>query len=106
MMKRAQEDEPYIDNYPPLRDWLRKHEMRCHEQIRVGGTKNNPDALIECWYARGAITPVWVVVRANKMGWDLLTGVATNSIPETLADAEQRMGLPEVAQAREALEKA
>lgn len=92
-VKRADEDQPWIENYPPLRDWIRKHEMRCVHQIPFGGTKAAPEAYLEAWQAPNCAVMVWMVVRSNKHGWDLMTGVSTNSVTETLEDAERRMGL-------------
>lgn len=92
-MKRAAEDQPWVENYPPLKAWLDKWDMRCQEQHPIGGTPASPTAYLEIWSAPRATGLVYVLVRAYRHGWDLLTGVSTNSVPETLADAEQRMGL-------------
>lgn len=90
-------DRPWTSNYPPLQEWLRKHGARCQWQVPYGnsGMRENgeavPAAYIECYtIGRGSVI---VVVQAKKMGWDVYSALPTNSIPETLADAERRCGL-------------
>lgn len=82
-------DKPYADNYPPLRDWLRKHEARCMWQQRIGGTYDEPSGYVECWLvgSRECI----VTVQARKMGWNIYTACSSPHTVETLADAEARL---------------
>ena len=82
----------YVENYPPLHEWLRKHEARCNWQVPLGGEEpENPTAFIESWQVgRGELI---VVVRANQFGWNIYTALPGNGIAESLADAEVRLGL-------------
>ena len=66
-------DKPYVDNYPPLRDWLRNHEARCDWQVRIGGTEKDPTAFVESYSIPGAKCGVIVVVHAYGNGWNLYT---------------------------------
>ena len=88
--------KPWVSNYPPLKEWLDKHDATCMWQV-----PSNPDpgydidwapvSYIECWLVNGR--PVIVVVRADKMGWDIFTDCNSARVDETLADAEKRVGL-------------
>lgn len=69
----------------PLREWLFRHG-RCAWQVPA--TKKNPRA-IECWIVNGQL----VIATIAEYGWELYTQPATNSISETLADAELRVGM-------------
>jgi hypothetical protein len=89
---RKTKDKPYVDNYPPLRDWLRKHEMRCDWQIPLGDAED-PSVFVECYHAPRSAHPIIVCVNANGHGWNLYTPSASTKIDETLADAERRLGL-------------
>lgn len=86
--KWSHEDQPWVSNYPPLRDWLNKVGARCHGQLPVGNPAK-PRAFIETWLAGQGV--FIVEVRAEKMGWDLFTSLGANDIPLTLADAEERL---------------
>lgn len=91
-------NKPWVDNYPPLRDWLNKHEARCMWQIPLNERPSDaehdwaPQAYVECYLISGRRLVI-VVVHANKGGWDIYTDANTNKIAETLADAEQRLGI-------------
>lgn len=85
-------DKPWIHNYPPLRDWLSKHEARCNWQLPLGNP-DRPNAYVESWsFARGT-GEILVVVHANQNGWNLYTPHNSLKIDETIADAERRIGL-------------
>jgi hypothetical protein len=84
-------DKPWVDNYPPLRDWLRKHEARCNWQLPLGN-KSFPNAYVESWIAPNGREFV-VVVQANRLGWNIYTPEPSSEIVGTLADAERRLGL-------------
>jgi len=85
-------ERPYVANYPPLNDWLRKHESRCNWQLPLGDPEA-PTAYVESHWLAKAKAEVIVVVRANQLGWDLYTPSRDNSIMATLEDAEKRLGL-------------
>ena len=84
-------DKPWTDNYPPLRDWLRKHKARCNWQLPLG-SKTFPSAYVESWSAPNGREFI-VVVQANRLGWNIFTPEQSNEIVGTLADAEVRLGL-------------
>lgn len=85
-------DKPWIHNYPPLRDWLNKHEARCNWQIPLGDP-DRPNAYVESWTFAGATGEVIIVVLANQNGWNLYTPHTGNKIDDSLIDAEHRLGL-------------
>jgi hypothetical protein len=78
-------DEPYLDNYPPLKEWLRKIKANCVRQERFG-----PD-MIETWMANGR--GFVLVIRARGHGWNIYTDCDDNGIEATLRDAEKRLGI-------------
>lgn len=78
-------DRPYIENYPPLRDWLVRHQARCLSQDAVG------EDFWERW--RIGVRVVLVEVRAKKGGWDLWTACDSVKVEETFKDAERRLGI-------------
>ena len=82
--------KPWVANYPPLQEWLQKIHAQCLEQIPLG---ENPDlsGYVERWQANART--FLVIVRARRMGWDILTPCYSNEIAATLADAEKRLGL-------------
>jgi len=87
---------PYVENYPPLRDWLKKHEARCMWQLPMQpehGREEPPTAYVEQWMFPKTSRMVVVVVYANKMGWDVFTSSNEHQIDATLEDAEERLGL-------------
>ncbi len=71
-----------VESYPPLWDWLVKHNARCCYQLKYG------DNRFEGW--RVGVQVVVIILYPNGMGWDLATMLNTNDIAETLADAEKR----------------
>lgn len=86
------EDKPYVENYPPLRDWLRDHNARCNWQIPIGNPRE-PTGYVESYALQGAKGDLIVVVHARKMGWNIYTAERTGEVVKTFADAEQRIGL-------------
>ena len=88
--KRKPEDEPYTDNYPPLKAWLNKHNGRCVEQVRLNcGTR--AEQMLEVWnIGNGSVV---IRVWAERAGWDIFTAHASNSIELALNDAELRLGI-------------
>lgn len=89
--------KPWVSNYPPLKEWLDKHEARCmsqvpsHEKPRDADYDWTPQSYIEFWIVNRRA--VILVVRAHKMGWDIYTAADTPKVAETLLDAERRVGL-------------
>lgn len=90
-------DKPWVANYPPLAEWLEKHDARCMSQVPASEKPSDaewdwtPHAYIETWIINRR--PFVLVVHGCKRGWFLYTDANTNRIDETLADAEQRLGL-------------
>lgn len=83
------ENKPWVSNYAPLKAWLDKVKARCLWQTAQGG--RDPHTYIEGWQVNGRV--VVLIVRANKMGWEIYTGADSIQIDETLADVERRVGL-------------
>lgn len=88
MAKRAKTDEPWIDNYPPLAEWLKQREAVCEHQLPIGKPER-PEAFVEVWTVRRA--RVVIIVRACRRGWDIYTQGDSNRIDVTLADADLRI---------------
>jgi hypothetical protein len=84
--------KPYVSNYPPLKQFLDKMEARCVEQLPIGNART-PVAYLEKWAAPNGRTFV-IEVRANRMGWEIYTGIDSGLIAETLTDAESRLSGP------------
>lgn len=89
--KAEMKAKPYLENYPPLRDWLRKHDARCNWQVALGNGPDGPRAYIESWQSRAWRGDVIVVVRADQLGWDIYTSCSSNDIDASLADALARV---------------
>ena len=85
-------DKPYVSNYPPLRDFIANHAMRCNWQIVRNGDPENPDAFVESYSAPGMRECI-IVVYGNGNGWAIYTPNESTKIDETLADAEKRLTL-------------
>lgn len=81
----------FVSNYPPLDEWLKKHEARCYFQVPVGGDPDDPNGYVEQYIINGnfCIVMVW----ANKNGWELYTAGDSMEIAPTFADAEKRLGI-------------
>lgn len=79
---------PKLSDCLPLVEWLNKHNAKCLWQ-RLPPTDGA--ATVEAWVVNGHV--VLIVIYADRAGWDLYTGMSTNDIAETLADAERRVGL-------------
>jgi hypothetical protein len=86
--KDSDKNEPCVENYPMLNDWLEKHRARCNWQMPLGGVKK-PAAYVESWIANGH--EFIVRVNANQTGWEIYTACDSNSAPATLHDAELRL---------------
>jgi len=92
MARTADKDKPYVDNYPPLKAWLDRHEARCNWQLPLGGTKDNPTGFVESFMVKDG-GEVIVVIHARQLGWNLYTPCHSNGIAATLADADARLRL-------------
>lgn len=90
-MSYKDEDKPYIENYPPLHAWLHKHGAHCNWQLPIG-RKDRPTAYVESWLFRGG-REVIIVVRSQKLGWDIYTPEQSNDVAATLEAVEARIGL-------------
>ncbi|GMV18629.1 MAG: hypothetical protein AMXMBFR56_68530 [Polyangiaceae bacterium] len=86
-------NEPYVSNYPPLDQWLKKHGARCLWQM-LDGPEDQRTRAVEAWQV--GTTTVIVVVHGNQHGWEIFTSLNTLDIAATLADAEQRCRLQTV----------
>lgn len=93
---RAIKDRPYVDNYPPLRDFLREIGARCNIQLPAGDP-DDPTSYVEQWTAwsalKGKSVTFQVVVHRDGMGWDIATFADTNEVDETLRVTRERLGL-------------
>lgn len=89
----ADDDKPYIENYPPLHAWLHKHGAHCNWQLPIG-RKDRPTAYLESWIFRGGREAI-IMVRWKKMGWEIYLPEQSNDVTETLRAVETRLGLPE-----------
>lgn len=87
--KMDPKDRPYVENYPPLKEWLDKNNARCDWQSPVGPEKD-PVAYVEQWYINGK-SAFLVTIRSNQMGWEIFTSGNDVRIPQTLKDAEERI---------------
>lgn len=83
-------NKPWVANYPPLDEWLKKHEARCNWQIPMGDA-DNPVAYLESYMINGH--EAIVIVRANRLGWEIFTSGDSNRVDLTMADADARLGL-------------
>lgn len=90
-MAQDDKDKPWISNYPPLQAWLNEHDARCDWQIPYGN-KNKPAMYVEQWRTRGGREFI-ITVMANQGGWNVYSPCDSNSIVETLADLEARLGM-------------
>lgn len=92
MPKIENKDQPWIENYPPLREFLRIHDARCDWQHVSAGTKSNPLGYVEQWRFPNGRTCI-VVVHGRQHGWEVATGIDSNDVAETLGDLAVRCGL-------------
>jgi hypothetical protein len=90
-------DMPYVENYPPLKAWLDKHDARCMFQVPMqcehGRDGAPPTAYVEQYLFPRTNRFAVVVVQARKMGWDIYVSSNDPQINTTLEDAERRLGL-------------
>jgi hypothetical protein len=84
----SDKSKPYVDNYPVLRDWLRKNEAKCDWQLSLG-SEEEPSAFVESYSVRGR--QFLIMVYSNHGGWDIYTSGASSRIDETLDDANKRL---------------
>ena len=84
-------DMAYIDNYPPLHNWLREREAHCSWRLRRGGV-DGPHEYIERWQLPNGNALI-VTVLSHGKGWDIYTPCGGLRVDETLADAAKRCGV-------------
>ena len=94
--KKDNSNKPWVGNYPPLQQWLDKHDARCLWQIPSSPPDDGdidwaPQFYVEAWSIGRRI--FILTVYSNKMGWYLFTDCDSPRIDESLADAEQRLGI-------------
>lgn len=91
-------DMPYIENYPPLKEWLDKHDARCIWQVPMQCEHNRhedqpPTVYIEKWFFPKTKRFVVIEVHARKFGWEVYIANDSNDVVKTIAQAETLMGL-------------
>lgn len=93
-------NRPYVSNYPPLKEWLDKHEARCMWQIPMqcehsyrDDGRDYPTAYVECWVFPKTHKLAVITIHAERHGWEIYTPGDSPKVVETLADAEKRLGL-------------
>ncbi len=83
---------PYLENYPPLADWLHKHGARCQWQVTTDGRPASAmNSMVEAWVLGDSMCIIIVHPMGN--GWDIFTPAENPEVATTLADAEERLGL-------------
>jgi hypothetical protein len=91
--KMADKDRPWVENYPPLHEWLKKQKAQRDWHLPYGDPER-PAAMIEQWNFPNGNTAT-VIVHARQLGWDIRTSCKTDNIEGTLIDAEARLDLDE-----------
>lgn len=77
--------QPYIENYPPLKAWINRHEDTiCQWQKRIGAKM-----MVERWIVDGV--PVIIEIYGDGHGWNIYTTSPDNTIVHAVADAEDRI---------------
>lgn len=89
--RKSDAHQPWVDNYPPLAEWLKKHEAICLRQLSTTPQKSEPDSYLEEWSINGRA--FWIEVLDRGRGWEIFTTVDTNSIEDTLEHAELTLGI-------------
>lgn len=88
---------PYVSNYPPLQEWLDKHEARCMWQVPMQCEHDRhgepPTAYVELYEFPKTSRHAIVLIHGRKMGWDIFISSNDHQIKTTLEDAERRLGL-------------
>ena len=85
--KVEDKDQPWVENYPPLRDFLREINARCDWQVKLpyyGG------AFAEQWRAPGGIQFI-IVVLGQQHGWEIYTPTFKQKAVDTIEDARKRI---------------
>ena len=87
-------NEPYIENYPELHQWLDGINAVCNWQQRIGS--GGTSCMVECFVAPGS-RPFIVLVWANGNGWHVYTESTEVITINYLADTKRRImfDLPE-----------
>jgi hypothetical protein len=82
--------KPGVENNPPLRDWLNKHNAKCIWQHWDSAHS------IEGWTIAGNL--FIINIYSDNRGWDIYTGQASIDVTDTLKDAEKRLGIQQQVQ--------
>ncbi len=82
------DDKPWIANYPPLDEWLRKNDARCDWQMKLG--KGAHASMLEQWRMPGSL-PFIILVLAGQHGWEIYTPCHENNVEKTLEDTKKRI---------------
>ena len=88
MANPAENQKPYVENYPPLHAWLKRHHAACVWQI-PGPSKSS---FVECWTFPGG-RHVILQVHDRGHGWEIFTEVDEIGIDGSLALAEKALNL-------------
>lgn len=90
-------DMPYVENYPPLKEWLDKHDARCMWQVPMQCEHERdgapPTAYVEQYMFPKSNRMAIIFVHARRMGWDIYVASNDRKVDSTLEDAERRLGL-------------
>ena len=82
-LREQDKNEPWVENYPALAEWLEENGAVCNWQMPRG---RSPRAiLIESWQLNGHV--FIIEVRSNQHGWSIYTALPSNNVALTLADA-------------------
>lgn len=81
-------DQPWLENYPPLKEWIDKHGHSCMWDAKTSG-----DCRVEAWLVQPELSLVILTIRPFRRGWDLFTSCQSNNIAETIRDANVRCGI-------------
>jgi hypothetical protein len=90
-------NDPYVENYPNLLNWLTKHGAVRMVAMPVGELGKSTGHRIECWRFKNNNMAI-VAIYGDQRGWDIFTandgGDSTSR--KTFTDAEARLGLKRV----------
>jgi hypothetical protein len=84
--KTTTPSEP-TDRCKPLDEWLRGHDAVCLWE------RTMPRMTVQAWQIGEAVAIVQRFGKHGADGWDLYTAASRNSVADTLADAELRLGI-------------
>jgi len=98
----APEDQPWLENYHDLWDWINKHKGICMWQTTYGPPER-PSARVEVWRV-GHGRLCLIVVHSGRRGWEIYTPTEGVTHEEIFADAEKKLGIaPQIKDQKEEL---